>query len=165
MNIAKISGTHHLKGAVKALSIFEELKLLKGQKVMLEERKSKDRKVVTIDTIDRMNHKRILIKFEEINSVSEARMIDGYNLMIRREVLGVRSKDEYYLSDLIDMIVETTDGKVLGPVRDVFTTAAHEIYVINEGKEEIMIPAVPEFIKDLDFDNDKIIVELIDGML
>ncbi len=45
-------------------------------------------------------------------------------------------------------------------------TAAHDILVIEDivTKEEILVPNIDVFVKKIDFDNNKIIVELIDGM-
>lgn len=162
LNIATISGTHHLKGTVKATSVFEGLSVLKDQKVMLEN-KIGNRKILTVKRAERMNAKRILIDFEEIQTISAAQLLNTYKIYIRRDLLGESSKDEYYVHDLIGMnVIEA--GESLGEITEIFATAAHDVLVVNEGKEEIMIPDVGEFVKDIDFKKREIRVELIEGM-
>lgn len=162
LNIGTISGTHHLKGTVKASSVFEELEFLNGRKVMLEN-KIGNKKILTIKNIEKMNAKRILIDFEEIKTLTEAKMLTSYKIYIRRDILPESTKDEYFLHDLIEMDV-IENGVNLGQVVDVFTTAAHDIIVVNEGADEIMIPDIDVFVKDIDFKNRIIRVELIEGM-
>jgi len=45
-------------------------------------------------------------------------------------------------------------------------TAAHNILIVEDivNKNEIMIPQVDEFVKKIDFENNRIDVELIEGM-
>ena len=62
------------------------------------------------------------------------------------------------------MDVRTIEGEDIGKVSDVFTTAAHDIYVVSDGENEIMIPAVDYFVKSMDFEKNLMIVELIEGL-
>lgn len=163
VNIAKISGTHHLKGTLKAISVFDQLDIIIGKKVMLESPKG-IKKIFTVNEISRMNDKRITLNLEEINNINEAKELLNYKVFVKRDNIIDEMSDEFLISDLIDMEVETVEGETLGTVSDIISTAAHDIYVINEGKEEIMIPAVDEFIKKIDFENNKMLVSLIEGM-
>ena len=43
-------------------------------------------------------------------------------------------------------------------------TAAHDIYVIENEEFETMIPDVDIFIKNIDFENRKMLVDTIEGM-
>ncbi len=70
-------------------------------------------------------------------------------------------EDEYYAGDLVGLIVETTDGRILGEVEDVMEYPAHDIIRVGD----TLIPAVKEFVHLIDFDENKIIVELIPGMI
>ena len=163
INIGTISGTHHLKGALKANSFFEELDVLPGNKVIAEG-KNGAKKLFTIKEVSRLNEKKIIFEFEEVKNKTEAQLLNGFKLYIRRELLGDRTGDEFYLGDIIDMDVRTREGEDLGKVSDVFTTAAHDIYVVSDGENEIMIPAVDYFVKSIDFEKNLMIVELIEGL-
>jgi len=54
----------------------------------------------------------------------------------------------------------------IGEIIDVMETAAHNILIVEDtvNKNEIMIPQVDEFVKKIDFENNRIDVELIEGM-
>lgn len=161
--IGKVSGTHHLKGTVKVTSSFDELDILPGNKVIIEF-KNGQKKVLTIKDARRINGKIVLMDFEEIQNKTDALTLSGVEINIRRDLLGEINEDEYYLSDIIGMEVYN-NGKLLGQVEDVFETAAHDIYVVGEGKEEIMIPAVEEFVLGIDFEGRRIDTDLPEDLI
>ena len=51
-------------------------------------------------------------------------------------------------------------------VDDIYNNKVHDIYVIKDdlGKQ-ILLPSTKEVIKDIDIDNDKIVVHLINGLI
>ena len=53
---------------------------------------------------------------------------------------------------------------VLGTIREVLTPPAHEVYVVQEEGREYLIPAVDEFVKEIDVEGGQILVHLIEGM-
>ena len=162
VNIAKISGTHHLQGALKAASGLEDTDVLNGAKVIVENSIG-TQKIFTVSRAERINEKMLIIEFEEITSVNEAKKLLESKIYVRREQLGNISEDEFYLVDLIDMNVVTVEGENIGKITDVFSTSAHDIYVVNEGENEIMIPAVDEFVQEVNFENRVVTVKLIEG--
>jgi 16S rRNA processing protein RimM len=163
VNIARISGTHHLKGAIKATSILEDVEVLNGAKVIVENSIGVQ-KLYTVLSAERINSKIIIMELEGIISVNEAKKLIECKIFLKREQLGDISEGEFYLVDIIDMEVITEDGEKIGKVSDVFTTAAHDIYVVQDGDNEIMIPAVDNFIKEVSFEKRIITVKLIEGM-
>ncbi len=163
VNIAKISGTHHLQGALKAASVLEDTDVLNGAKVIVENSIG-TQKIFTVSRAERINEKMLIIEFEEITSVNEAKKLLESKIYVRREQLGNISEDEFYLVDLIDMNVVTVEGENIGKITDVFSTSAHDIYVVNEGENEIMIPAVDEFVQEVNFEKRVVTVKLIEGM-
>lgn len=164
VNIGKVSGTHHLKGDLKVTTLLEEIEVLEGNKVIFQNRIG-DKKLFTVKSTSYMNSNKIILSIEEIKGIDEARKYIGYELYIRRELLGEITEDEYYLVDLVGMQVITESGEILGKIITVETTGAHDIYVIDYNDKEIMIPAVDEFVKKVDFEKKQITVKLIDGML
>ena len=70
------------------------------------------------------------------------------------------------ISDLIGFkIIDENDGEI-GVLKEVLTTSANDVYVVDLGNsKEVLIPAVKEFIIDIDSQENKIFVKLIEGML
>ena len=76
---------------------------------------------------------------------------------IEADELPELPEDEYYHHELIGLQVEDESGQELGVLEQVLVTGANDVYVVvkNSGKE-IMIPAVAEFIKNINIDVKKI---------
>ena len=70
----------------------------------------------------------------------------------------------YFITDVIGLRAICYDtGKELGIVEDILSLPANNVYIIK-GAREILVPAVPEFIKETDLTGGIIKVKLIDGM-
>ena len=136
--------------------------MIKDEKVLLE--KKEEKKVFTIKSIKRINAKKILIEFLESGNIDTAKSLNGFQIKIRRDLLPEKNGDDFYFNDLLGLKV-TENGVVLGSVLDVMETAAHDILVVmTEDNQEILIPIVDNFVKKIDFENNNIEVELIEGM-
>lgn len=161
--IGTVVGTHHLTGTVKVNSIFEEFDVIVGERVLLE--KGDVRKLLTIKNAKRLNEKKLIINFVEINNIEQAKEINGFQIKIRRDLLPEKNENEFYIKDLLGIDVYENDEKI-GEVLDVMETAAHEILIIKDtiSKEEIMIPFIEQFVEEIDFKNNRINVKLIEGM-
>lgn len=70
----------------------------------------------------------------------------------------------YLVKDLAGCVVVTTKGETLGKLLDVLPTGANDVYVVGEGKEEILIPALKSVVKKIDLENKRIEVELPVGL-
>ena len=162
VNIGTVTGTHHLNGAVKVTSIFQDIDVIISEKVMLE--KNDEKKLCTVKSVKRINDKKLIIEFAEISNINDAKNLNGYQIKIRRDLLPERTEDDFYYNDLLGMKI-FEKGEHLGDLLDILETAAHDILiVVNDQGREILIPMVDNFVKKIDFETGKIEVELIEGM-
>lgn len=162
VTIGKISGTHHLKGAVKAnLNIGDETTLL-NEKILIEKTNG-EKTILTVSKISKLLGDKYTLEFVEVPTKTEANLLHGATIKINRNILGL-SEDEYLLEDLLDMEVFLENNEKIGVVTEVFDTAAHDIIVVEDDDYEVMIPNVDAFVKNIDFENKKIIVEVWEGM-
>lgn len=162
VTIGKITGTHHLKGAVKANISLSDPSILIGERVLVE-KPNGEKKILSVKKLSNLVADKVVIEFEEITNKTEGNLLAGGFVKINRDILGM-SEDEYLLEDLLGMTVVTTDNENIGKVTDVFDTAAHDIIVAEDENTETLIPNIEHFIKDIDFDKKEILVELLDGM-
>ena len=104
-----------------------------------------------------------IIKFKEIKDMNEAETFKGTVLFSEKS--KNLPEGVYYVGDLMGLKV-FGDGKEIGEVTDVFKTGANDVYTVKtpEGKE-VYIPAVKEFIKNIDLDSKTIEINLVDGLL
>ena len=111
----------------------------------------------------RVHKNMVILKLEGVTDVNGA-------LAMRTAVLYIDRKDanlpegSFFLADLMNMEVRDTQGKVLGKIADVLTLPANNVYVVRGGEREIMIPAVDQFVKEVNVDEGYMTVALIEGM-
>ena len=62
-------------------------------------------------------------------------------------------------------VLDADSGEKYGTLKDVISPGGRDVYVVSDvSGGEFMIPAVSEFIKEVDVDGEKILVNLIEGM-
>jgi 16S rRNA processing protein RimM len=76
-----------------------------------------------------------------------------------------RSDGEYYWYEIIGLPVFLDTGKRIGIIRRIVPGAGHDIYVVQEGVKEILIPAVHEVIREVDLKKGKVIITEMEGLL
>lgn len=70
----------------------------------------------------------------------------------------------YFVDDLVGLVVQTGDGERVGVLKEVMRMPAHDVYVIETGGEEMLLPAVREFVRAVDLEARTLTVHLIEGM-
>ena len=96
----------------------------------------------------------LILGIEGCNDRSAAEQLRGQELLIDASFLPEPEEDEPYLRDLIGLSVRLEDGTIVGELEDVDFPAGQEMWVIRAPEEsggyEILFPAVPEFVRDID---------------
>tara|TARA_R110000868_G_scaffold315295_4_gene576215 strand:+ start:3761 stop:4273 length:513 start_codon:yes stop_codon:yes gene_type:complete len=86
--------------------------------------------------------KGIIVKFPDINTPEDARLLTGKTISILRSQLPALSADEYYWSDLEGLTVINQQGVTLGTVAYFIETGSNDVFVVK-GEKEIAIPYLP----------------------
>lgn len=154
INIGKIVNTHGLKGEIRIISDFKYKK-----------------DVFKTNNIVYINNEKYIIKsyrfhkiydmitLDSINTIEQAEELKGLNVYIDRTDYKF---DGYLNEDLIGL--DVYDNEILkGKIVDVVKTINNDLLVI-EGNKKHMVPNIPEFIKDVDLENNKIYIEYIRGL-
>ncbi len=107
-----------------------------------------------------------VLGLDRIPDRNEAERFRGKELYILREQAKQPAEDEYFLADTIGMTVMDEEGTPLGIVEDTYLTGRDPVLVIRnkETGGEHLVPAIGEFVKDVDLTEKKMIVRLIPGM-
>ena len=108
---------------------------------------------------------RIILKLSGIDDRTHAEAIRGFVLKVREEMCSPLPNGSYRIFHLIGLGVNTTGGEQIGTVVDVLQMPSQDVYVIDAGEKEILIPAVKKFIKRVDVQNKVMIIEPIEGLL
>ncbi|QEY24947.1 ribosome maturation factor RimM [Neisseria animalis] len=146
-----IKGVFGIKGWVKiAASTEYSDSLLDYPEWLL----SKDGKTLSVSVeAGKVVSGELQVKFKGIEDRDRAFSLRGYTIEIPREAFAPAEEDEYYWADLVGMQVANTDGIVLGEVKNLMETGAHDVLVIEGEYGQKLIPFVSQYIENVDNDN------------
>lgn len=106
----------------------------------------------------------LLLKLEGINTVEDAMALRGQILQFCREDVPL-PKGRYYIQDLLGLSVwDLSSNTCIGTLKDVLRLPAQDVYVVSGSQGDRMIPAVEEFLGDVDLAAGRLYVRLIEGM-
>ena len=81
-------------------------------------------------------------------------------------MLRTLPEDTYYIKDLIGIKVTDSNGEYVGIVSDVLKNNAQDLYEIElENKKKFLLPAVEEFVLNINMEEKTMKVKLIEGLL
>ena len=108
------------------------------------------------------NGKKMRFKFEGIDSHRKAKD------MVGKTIYAFANKNDeinFIASYLIGFNVVTDNGIKVGILKDVMWLPANDVYVVFNGKKELLIPIIPEIVLSLDYKSKEIIISVIDGLI
>lgn len=125
---------------------------------------SGDARIVDVDGA-RLHKRQILLKVRGIDSIDDAETLRGALVQLRASDAVSLPANEYYIHDLIGCDVVTVEGRMLGALTSVMANPANDVYVIGQGKSEILLPAIRDVVLEVDLANRRIIVQPTPGLL
>lgn len=111
-----------------------------------------------------VEEKGVRVKFAGVDSRSDAEKLAGSIVFVEESEAVRPRRGSYYLHEIVGLSVVDEGGLAVGVVRDVLRFPAQDVYVIEAGGRELMIPAVKEFIRRIDLGAHTMTVHMIEGM-
>jgi 16S rRNA processing protein RimM len=157
LEAGKIVNTHGVRGEVKIQPWANTPDFLTGFKRFFI-----DGKPVAVKSA-RVHKDCVITAFEGVEGIDGALKLKNKVVYIDRNDVSLE-EGEHFVSDLIGLsAVEADTGDILGKITEVISLPANDVYVIS-GEREILVPAVPEFIKEVNLDTGTVRLKLIEGM-
>ena len=145
----KICTAHGVKGLVKVEHLCDSPKVLaKVKRIYFAERDGSfsERGVVSASVSGQF----VLLGIEGVGSREEAIALRGKMIYINREDVP-KSAGAMFIADMIGLpVYHFESGKSLGEISDVSDVAGRRIYTVNYEGREVLLPDVPDFIKEID---------------
>ncbi len=113
----------------------------------------------------RLHKGQALLKLRGVDSIDAAETLRGALVQIRRQEAVPLPANEFYIHDLIGCEVVTAEGRVLGTLASVLKSSANDVFVIGQGKDEILLPAIKEVVREVDVAQRRILVTPTPGLL
>ena len=105
----------------------------------------------------------VVASAHEVDDRTAAEALRGARIFVARSSFPSAEKDEYYWVDLIGLGVVNREGLALGTVRELLSTGAQTVLVLDyvqDGKpQERMIPFVSVYIDEVDLPGRRILVD------
>ena len=107
----------------------------------------------------------LLIRLEGVTDRTAADRYRGMLVYVAIADAVPLQDGEYYLFQLRGLRVVTEDGRELGTLEDVLETGANDVYVVNGPGGEVLLPAIPDVVREVDVPGGRMVVHLLDGLL
>ena len=164
MLIGKIVGVHGIKGANRFKSYAESLSVFApGQSLLMRDNRSGETIVEIIWVKPHTGTP--LISFKGVSDRDQAQALIGNELFIPQTELPALDEDAFYWYELVGIEVYTTGGDYLGRIDSIFPTGSNDVYVVKDRQKEVLIPALESVVIDIDLENNRMQVDLPEGLV
>ena len=107
----------------------------------------------------------VILGLADVTSRSDAEAVMKQKVFADEADLEL-ADDEIFIHDLVGLTVVTEAGETLGTVANYMEMPAQDVFVVRRPDAgEAMIPAVEDFIVDIDLDGGRLVVRPIEGLL
>lgn len=164
LQVGIISSTHGIRGEVKVFPTTNDINRFKKLKeVVLDTEKEKLN--LEIEGV-KFFKKFAILKFKGYDNINDIEKYKGKSLYVTRENAVTCEKDEYFISDLMNLRVVDDNGNDVGIVKDILETGANDVYVVEmtDGKE-VLLPAIKQCILKVDIENKIMTIHMMEGLL
>ena len=164
LEIGQIVNTFGIKGMVKIKPFTDDINRFdRLKKIYISNKNGK--KEYQIQEI-KYHKNMVLMKLKGVDTPEQADLLRQSYLLVDRADEEPLEEGVYYIVDLLGLEVYTDDNKLLGKVEDIFNTGSNDIYVVkDEMGKQILLPGIPDVLKNVDLEKGRITVHLIPGLI
>lgn len=161
IKVGEVLNTHGIKATLKVMALTDNI----------ERFDDKDAVYYLGDKKDKVSLKSYSIRkgflymdFNEFDNINQVLEYKGKFIYVDKEDrYELKDKNVFYLDDLIGLKVYENED-YLGDLVEVLPLNGNDVYRISDGRRDILIPAVKEFIKEVEIDKGTMKVVRIEGM-
>ena len=166
ISIGYISAAHGVKGEVRIVPLTDFPDRFHRMDVLSLYLNGAPARKLNVSCVRKHESRGELIIESDVQSRDEAERLVGASVLIDPEERVPLPEGSFWVDDLIGMsVVDVTKKAKLGVVEDMLSTGGKELYEIKDENGKLhYIPAVEDFVKEIDPASGKISVELIEGL-
>jgi 16S rRNA processing protein RimM len=105
------------------------------------------------------------VKFEDIDSETAADQIIGCELFLPLYMLPKLEGNKFYFHEVIGFAIEDKRLGVFGKIVSINDSTAQPLFEVVNGSVEILVPMIDPFLVKIDRENQKVIVDLPEGLV
>ena len=119
-------------------------------------------RAATVEYVKGITGGRCIVKLEGVDDRDAAEGVRGQVLRTSRETLPPPPDGMYYDFQIIGLRVVTTNGHAVGRISDILRTGAIDVSETDTG---VLIPAIEAIIKEIDLEQEQMLIEPMEGLL
>jgi 16S rRNA processing protein RimM len=161
--LGRITKIHGLKGEVQVLLDVDDPFEYDEMDSVLLEREG----VLVPYFIDAINVQanRVIVKFEEVDTVEQAAQIVNAPLWLPLDNLPELEGDQFYYHEVVGFQIVDEQAGALGTIQEIATMATQDLIVMQYQGKEVLIPVTDDILGTLDRTARTLHVRLPDGLL
>jgi len=166
--IGRIVGAHGLHGCVRVRTFDDGPESLLRASVVTLGESEEDPKAVSVEVASTEPGRpgEVRMALTGVDGRDGASRLRGRLVMVDSGQLEKLPDGEYYEYQLVGCRVEGEDGQTIGAVREVWSTGASDILVVeSEEGGRSLIPTAGDFLREVDLDGRRIVIEVVPGLL
>jgi 16S rRNA processing protein RimM len=107
----------------------------------------------------------LVVKLTGVDDRNSADVLRGNYLEVETSESRRLPDGSYYHWQLVGLDVVDVDGRSLGRLADVLGYPANDVYVVNNGGAEILVPALARVVTEIDLAAGRMVVDLPDEVV
>lgn len=164
LKVGVITSTHGIRGEVKVYPTTDDLQRFTYLKDCILDT-GKQKLPMEVEGCKFFKNQAIL-KFKGYDTINDIEKYRQATLWVTRENAVPLEEGEFYLADIINAKVYEENENYLGILTDVMETGANDVYVVQlESGKELLLPAIPQCIIEVNVEEARLVVRLMKGML
>ncbi|MHB0885265.1 MAG: ribosome maturation factor RimM [Bacillota bacterium] len=149
VDIGKVVAIHGLKGLIQVLPLTDFPDRFADRRHLYAERADGSRVPVKVTRV--VPHKsHYLMALDGVNTRDEAETFAGAMLKVPEAEIPSLPEGTYYHFQLVGLKVTDEAGQELGRLREIVSGPANDIYVVDDGRRELLLPATKEVVRRVD---------------
>lgn len=106
-----------------------------------------------------------LIKIRGIETNEDARHFIEMGVFVKRADIILEDDSQYIDEEVYDCEVYDEEGNYIGKIIEIWDMPVNDVWLVDTENGDVPVPVIDDIIKDVDIENKKIIIHLIDGLM
>ncbi len=108
----------------------------------------------------------LVVRFAGVDDANTAETLRNFDISIPLDKLAKLPPNSYYQHDILGLRVATLNGNEIGTIVEIMETGSNDVYVVKgESKQQILLPAIKDVVKQVDLIRRMMYIEPMAGLL
>ena len=105
-----------------------------------------------------------MIRLHGLDSIKEVEQLAGNWVQSECSLSPTLEHNEFFHYQLLGLLVYSESGEELGIIKEIIQTGSNDVYLVQNGANEILLPAISQVVREIDLDEGSMTVTLIEGL-